>query len=113
MDRRHDTAAVILVKGRLGREEALREDLQAIRTAGCKKCRVRPDRRICKEIDFLLLGSAAGRFDFALVATASNSRGVHDLVLKCIRTNLQRKVVDTETTFMFEIDHVKVESEGK
>jgi hypothetical protein len=106
---KHDATAIIMVKSKPGKEASLEKDLVrmfARRKADCKKCYYKGDGRVCLKLGFRTLGHALGRFDFALIAEGSHARDVHGLVLHCIRENLKPRVLDTETSFVYNLPGV-------
>ena len=107
----NDATAVILIKSRPGLERSVEDGLKKVFHKSCDQegtCPLGHDGKtpVCSVLNFVLLGHTLGRFDFALVARTSdaNARDVHQLVLKCIRTNLKSGgVMDTETTVVYNI----------
>ncbi len=100
----HDATAIILVKSKPGKEALVEQGLKRVFAKRCStKCRRTNGGRVCENLDFRVLGHALGRFDFALIVQGSRARDVHGLVLQCIRKNLAPRVLDTETSYVYNI----------
>lgn len=100
------TFTIVFIKSVRGHERSLADKLGELLPSDgkrCSFCKCNGGTLRCTGMEMIALGSSTGRFDFCAVVAAPDMHSIHDVVIDCLRGDLDDHVLDTESTFLYNL----------